>query len=97
MFLGALDLADPAERAAYLDGACGRDAELRRRVEGLLAAHFRSGAFLEEPPTQLRAAARAAAPPINKGSVPLPATLSPKSWRSVRGRRRFGPILQTKA
>jgi len=28
---------DPASRAAYLDGACGNDAELRREIESLLA------------------------------------------------------------
>jgi formylglycine-generating enzyme required for sulfatase activity len=49
VFLAALDLADPADRAAYLDRACGGDVELRRQVEDLLAAHFRSGAFLDEP------------------------------------------------
>ena len=29
LFLNASDLADPAERAAYLERECGRDAELR--------------------------------------------------------------------
>jgi tetratricopeptide (TPR) repeat protein len=32
----AMALLDPAERAAYLDAACGADAELRRRVEAFL-------------------------------------------------------------
>src|SRR6516164_5060471 len=36
LFLIASDLADPAERAAYLDRECGADAELRARVEALL-------------------------------------------------------------
>jgi formylglycine-generating enzyme required for sulfatase activity len=49
VFLGVLDLADPAERAAYLDKACGGDVEFRRQVEALLAAHFKTGAFLDEP------------------------------------------------
>src|SRR5262249_1500356 len=39
IFTEALALADPAARSAYLDRACGGDAALRRRVEGLLAAH----------------------------------------------------------
>ena len=34
----ALQVADPAQRAAYLDQACGGDPELRRRVEALLHA-----------------------------------------------------------
>ena len=38
----------PAERAAYLDRACGSDAALRREVESLLAA-IKSDAFLEHP------------------------------------------------
>ncbi|MBI2926534.1 MAG: serine/threonine protein kinase [Verrucomicrobia bacterium] len=36
-------IADPAERAAFLDHACGNDAQLRREVESLLQAHRREG------------------------------------------------------
>src|SRR5437660_67478 len=39
LFLASSDLADPAERAAYLDRECGGDAELRGRVEALLRAN----------------------------------------------------------
>jgi serine/threonine protein kinase len=39
LFLAASDLADPAERAAFLDRKCGGDAELRARVEVLLRAN----------------------------------------------------------
>src|SRR5262249_38651708 len=39
LFLNASDLADPAERAAYLERECGGDAELRDRVEALLRAN----------------------------------------------------------
>jgi len=49
VFLAAIDLADPTDRSAYLEKACGGDVELRRRVEELLIAHFKSGAFLDEP------------------------------------------------
>jgi hypothetical protein len=43
-------LARPAEeRAAYLDQACGGDAELRRRVEAPLQAHDNAGSFLNQP------------------------------------------------
>src|SRR5262249_2545006 len=38
LFLAASDLADPAERAAYLERECGGDAELRDRAEALLRA-----------------------------------------------------------
>jgi non-specific serine/threonine protein kinase/serine/threonine-protein kinase len=48
IFLAAIDLADPSERAAYVDQACAGDAELRRRVEELLQAHDETGDL--EPP-----------------------------------------------
>ena len=38
LFLAALGVA-PAERAAWLEQACGPDAELRRRMDLMLAAH----------------------------------------------------------
>src|SRR4051794_21550850 len=49
IFFAALDKPTPAERAAYLADACGGDAELRRRVERLLAAAPQVGSFLEQP------------------------------------------------
>lgn len=36
-------------RAAYLDEICGGDAELRQRVDSLLAAHDQAGSFLKLP------------------------------------------------
>ena len=36
----------PERRAAYLDQACGSDAELRREIESLLHAHDATGGFL---------------------------------------------------
>jgi WD40 repeat protein len=42
----------PAERPAYLDGACGDDAELRQRVEQFLGAQDDIGSFLEAPAVQ---------------------------------------------
>jgi serine/threonine protein kinase/formylglycine-generating enzyme required for sulfatase activity len=39
LFLAASELADPAERAAYLERECGGDAALRARVEALLRAN----------------------------------------------------------
>jgi tRNA A-37 threonylcarbamoyl transferase component Bud32 len=49
IFFAALERADPAERAAYLDRACAGDADLRARVERLLAARPQVGSFLEAP------------------------------------------------
>jgi serine/threonine protein kinase/Tfp pilus assembly protein PilF len=48
IFDGALQLPSD-QRAGYLKAACGGDAELQRRVEGLLAAHDRSVGPLEQP------------------------------------------------
>jgi non-specific serine/threonine protein kinase/serine/threonine-protein kinase len=39
----------PDERAAFLAEACGGDADLRREVEGLLAAHEQADGFLSRP------------------------------------------------
>ncbi len=40
----------PERRAAYLDQACGSDAELRGEIESLLLAHDTSASFLENLP-----------------------------------------------
>ncbi|HEX4962130.1 MAG TPA: serine/threonine-protein kinase [Thermoanaerobaculia bacterium] len=52
IFAEALEL-PAAERAALLDAACAHDPELRREVEGLLAADERIGDFLEQPAGEL--------------------------------------------
>ncbi|HUG92102.1 MAG TPA: protein kinase [Planctomycetaceae bacterium] len=49
IFCEALERPAPEERAAYLDRACGDDAELRARVEALLDAHGAAGGFLRGP------------------------------------------------
>src|SRR5262249_54865775 len=49
IFLAAVGKDEPAERAAYLDQACGADAALRQRLEALLRSHERAAAFLEVP------------------------------------------------
>ena len=47
IFSEALERTDPAERAAYLDRACAENADLRRRLEALLAAHDGSDRTLQ--------------------------------------------------
>src|SRR3954469_20715521 len=49
LFSAALDLPDPAVRAAFLDAQCGADAELRQRLELLLVAHDAPASALERP------------------------------------------------
>jgi serine/threonine protein kinase len=50
IFLAALELPTPAERAAYLKGACGADPALLANVQELLAAHENGDGFLDHPP-----------------------------------------------
>src|SRR5262245_341761 len=60
IFLEALDKTDPAERAAFLDQACGAEAELRRRVEALLKALDEAGSFMSSPAVEVDASATVA-------------------------------------
>jgi serine/threonine protein kinase/WD40 repeat protein len=46
IFSAAVERATPAERAAYVDGACGEDLELRSQINALLRAHDSAGGFL---------------------------------------------------
>jgi serine/threonine protein kinase/WD40 repeat protein len=48
-FLAAVEVADPAERAAVLDRECASDLQLRRRVEALLQAHEAPASILGRP------------------------------------------------
>ena len=54
----------PEARRAFLDKACGEDAELRRQVETLLSQDEQAGSFLEKP-----ALADAAVTPTARGSL----------------------------
>jgi serine/threonine protein kinase/tetratricopeptide (TPR) repeat protein len=51
IFIEALEKADPAERAAFLDRACAGDEALRQRIERLLARHGQPDSFLDAPAT----------------------------------------------
>ena len=51
IFLNALDIAAPAGRKAFIERACGGDAELRAQVESLIVASQKAGSFLENPPS----------------------------------------------
>src|SRR5437763_1298674 len=51
----------PGDRAAYLDSVCADDAQLRARLEALLAGHERAGDFLASPPPGLTPSAITAA------------------------------------
>ncbi|MCC6491389.1 MAG: protein kinase [Pirellulales bacterium] len=49
IFFAALEKSSVAERAAFLEEACGGDAALRGEVDRMLAMHPRVGGFLEQP------------------------------------------------
>ena len=61
LFNAARQLTDPRQRAAFLDAACGDDADLRRRLEELFAAQPEAEAFFETPAGGVRAASPATA------------------------------------
>src|SRR5262245_16455034 len=50
LFLEALDIEDPAQRAVYLERACGNDTGLRRNLEELIAAHVEARELLTDRP-----------------------------------------------
>jgi serine/threonine protein kinase len=54
IFDAALDISDAAERAAYLDQACGGQPALRQHIDELIAAQEKLGSFLVQPPAGLR-------------------------------------------
>src|SRR5262249_30683227 len=49
LFIAALQIEDATQRSAYLDKACGADAELRQRVDVLLETFPQAGSFLQQP------------------------------------------------
>lgn len=65
----AVDIVNPAERAAYLDRACGDDSTLRAEIESLLKAHQEAGTFLDS------AALDRAADLIHLGPMEEPGTV----------------------
>jgi WD40 repeat protein/tRNA A-37 threonylcarbamoyl transferase component Bud32 len=85
IFLAALDIADAAERAAYLDTACAGDATLRRQVESLLTAHEREGPFLKVPAVE-QVVEVARRPDTGAGAHgPETLSFSPSAERSAAG------------
>jgi WD40 repeat protein len=95
IFLEAVEIADPALRAAYLDSACAGNADLRREVEALLEVHERDGDFLNVPAVDQVGALPAAAvtADLPQGDTPVAAApaddlsfLAPSSSPGTLGR-----------
>src|SRR5436309_4237288 len=73
VFFAALAKVDPAERAAYLNEACGADVELRGRVDRLLEAYPQVGSFLQEGAAVVPAPLKGEGPGLRGGAtVDLP-------------------------
>src|SRR5262245_58768704 len=70
IFLAVLDIADPAERTAYLERACAGDSALRYKVEALLSAH--EDTFVEEPAIVQMIDATAPSPANEAAAAPSP-------------------------
>src|SRR5262245_32980420 len=68
IFLEALRQETPQGRAAFLDGVCAGNEQLRRGVERLLEAHARAGEFLQRPPV-------GAAPTVDRHRTEGPGTV----------------------
>lgn len=49
IFLAAIEIADPAQRDAFVEEACDADAGLRAQVQALLRNHAQASQFLETP------------------------------------------------
>jgi serine/threonine protein kinase/tetratricopeptide (TPR) repeat protein len=71
IFLAAIDIASPGDRARLVDEACGQDAALRAVVQRLLDASERAARsrFLESPPHSVGATGTAAPSPDDSGAV----------------------------
>jgi eukaryotic-like serine/threonine-protein kinase len=103
LFTEALLHSDGAQRAAYLDQACGADAALRERVAKLLALHERSHPLFERRPRELLEALEsktpfvddtAGAPPVEPAAVQLAPFLAPGQRPGVLGRLGHYDVLE---
>ena len=83
----ALELEGRA-RTAFLDEACGDDADLRREIDALIASHDHAGSFLEAPAIEAaaRSVAREAAPSL------VGRTLGPYPIRAILGSGGMGDV-----
>src|SRR5262249_29787923 len=52
LFAAAIAIADPGERVSLLDRECTGRPDVRRRIDQLLDAHFRSHPLLDQPTTE---------------------------------------------
>ncbi len=68
IFFEALEMPTPEARAAYLQGVCGRDVTLRRKVDELLKEHFSNDSLLARPALEGQRTVKA---PIEEAPTPM--------------------------
>ena len=85
IFDEAAEMGDLDARRVYLDGACGDDLELRRKVDALLQAHRLAGSFLQKPAIEAGTAATVDPEPSGDCLPSRPGTEGPGA--------RIGPYL----
>ena len=88
IFCNAVDIESPQARNTYLDDACCGDADVRRRVDKLLAAHFNGAGLLDAPPP----ACRTSAPITSRASTP-PRSTAVAPGTTVDGRYRLLEVI----
>jgi WD40 repeat protein len=68
IFYAAVEIADPRERAAYLERVCAGNGPRKRQVEGMLEVYPQLGTFLEAPAVELDGAVST---PVSAGRFQL--------------------------
>jgi len=90
VFLSALERRSETERAAFLDGACGNDGEMRQRLDALILAHLKAGMFLEPAPRNVNATVIVDTP--GEGGATVGSTIGPYKLREVIGEGGMGTV-----
>ena len=97
IFFDLLAIADPEQRAAYLERECAGNPALRSEVESLVRAHEEVGAFMERPAGVLTTAANYPLVTARPGTMVGPYKIMEQigeggwGWFSLpNSKRRFG-------